>query len=198
MPLSPPRPREHLHTRRILCEGFRRDDGLWDIDAHLVDTKTYAFENRDRGTIAPGDPLHEMWLRLTVDDDLVVREVEAVTDAGPFTVCPDITPAFEALVGLRIGPGWRGKVKDLLGGVKGCTHLVELLTPVATVAFQTAWSKRGREKSKRDEKPASASPRKPAFIDGCHALASDGAIVRESFPQWYTGPADAAAAPKGT
>lgn len=185
MPLSPPGPREHLHTRHITCEGFHRADGLWDIDAHLVDTKTYAFENRDRGVIPPGGPLHEMWLRLTVDDALVVREVEAVTDAGPFTVCPDITPAFKALAGLRIGPGWRAKVKELLGGVRGCTHLVELLTPVATVAFQTAWSKRGRDQAPRETAPA--AERKPAHIDGCHALASTGPVVKRDFPKWYVG-----------
>jgi hypothetical protein len=192
MPLPPPRPREHLHTRRILCEGFRREDGLWDIEAHLVDTKSYVFENRHRGQIQPGEPLHEMGLRLTVDDGLVVREVEAATDASPFSVCPDITPAFKALVGLRIGPGWRARVKELLGGPKGCTHLVELLTPLATVAIQTAWSKRGREKTERTDE--SASGRKPGYIDGCHALASDGPIVKADFPRWYTGPASTAAA----
>lgn len=41
MPLSPPEPREHIHSRDIILRGYRREDGLWDIEAHLTDTKTY-------------------------------------------------------------------------------------------------------------------------------------------------------------
>ncbi|MBM3583427.1 MAG: DUF2889 domain-containing protein [Alphaproteobacteria bacterium] len=192
MPLSPPAPREHLHTRRIVCEGFLRADGLWDIEAYLLDTKTYAFTNHDRGTIAPGGPLHEMRLRLTLDDAMTVRAVDAVTESGPYTMCGAITPAFKALEGLTVGPGWRRRVHELLGGVKGCTHLVELLGPMATVAFQTIWSAKGREKRARSDgakPPAAGRPaRKPGFIDGCHALASDGPIVRDHHARWYSGP----------
>lgn len=194
MPLPQPANRQRLHTRRIVCEGFLREDGLWDIEAHLIDTKTYAFANNDRGTIEPGEPLHEMRLRLTLDDAMVVRGVEAVTEAGPYTVCGAITPAFKVLEGLAIGSGWRRRVHELLGGVKGCTHLVELLGPMATVAFQTLWSAKGREKRAKDAPDATGDappPRKPAYIDGCHALASDGPIVRDHHPRWYSGTSDA-------
>ncbi len=39
MPLSPPQPRQHLHTRTIDLAGYYRDDGLWDIEAHIVEKK---------------------------------------------------------------------------------------------------------------------------------------------------------------
>ena len=39
MPLSPAAPREHIHTRTVTCRGYRRKDGLWDIEGHLVDVK---------------------------------------------------------------------------------------------------------------------------------------------------------------
>ena len=80
MPLSDPADRERLHDRRVHCAGFRRADGLWDIEGHLVDTKTYAFENIHRGTIEPGTPIHDMWLRITIDDELLIHAVEASTD----------------------------------------------------------------------------------------------------------------------
>jgi len=185
MPLPPPVPRELLHTRTIECSGFRRADGLWDIEAHLKDVKSYPFTNEDRGTLQPGDPLHEMVMRLTLSEDMVVREVEAVTEAGPFLMCGDITPAFKKLVGERIGPGWRGRVKELVGGVKGCTHLVELLGPMATVAFQTLWSRKAREMMGKADEPKAAGGRKPGWLDGCHALAADGPIVKRQHPEWY-------------
>ena len=48
MPLTPPADRKPMHTRRIRCEGFSRADGLWDIEAHLIDTKPYDMPNADR------------------------------------------------------------------------------------------------------------------------------------------------------
>lgn len=182
MPLPEPVPREPVHTREVQCRGYRRADGLWDIEGRLVDTKTYPFTNAFRGEIPPGEPLHAMWLRLTVDDELVVRDVVAVTDAGPYAVCPAITPAFATLKGLRIGPGWRREVLGRLGGVKGCTHLVELLWPLATAAYQTVYPILARER------PAVTQDQPPAHLDSCHALARDGDVVRRHHPRWYSGP----------
>ena len=68
MPLSPSVEREPIHTRTVVCRGFRRADGLWDIEGHLTDIKSYDFESQFRGTVTSGTPVHQMWLRLTVDD----------------------------------------------------------------------------------------------------------------------------------
>ena len=182
MPLSSPAPREPLHTRHVECRGFKRADGLWDIEGHLVDTKSYAFSNRHRGEILPGTPLHEMWIRLTLDNQMTVKAVEAVTDHGPFPICGDIAPAFRKLEGLTIGPGWNKKVKELVGGTAGCTHIVELLGPLATTAFQTMFSRRERE-----ERDACKPRTKPRPLDSCHALRSDGPVVKIEWPEFYTG-----------
>jgi hypothetical protein len=184
MPLSQSASRKPMHQRRVECQGYLRDDGLWDIEGHLLDTKPFDVPNPDRGgTIRAGEPLHEMWIRLTVDTDLVVRQVEAKTDFGPYSVCGDITDKFKVLVGVRIAPGWTLKTRAALGGVKGCTHLVELLGPIATTAFQTIYPAR----VKRD---GSADPgRKPALLDSCHAYRSDGPLVKAKWPVFYTGPA---------
>ncbi|MDJ0741632.1 MAG: DUF2889 domain-containing protein, partial [Gammaproteobacteria bacterium] len=64
MPLPPPSERELVHTRRIECRGYRRDDGLWDIEGSLIDTRTSEMQTFGRGRIAPGEHLHEMWLRV--------------------------------------------------------------------------------------------------------------------------------------
>jgi hypothetical protein len=180
MPLSAPAARELIHNRDVLCRGFHRDDGLWDIEGHLVDSKTYDFPNRYRGEMKAGQPVHGMWVRLTLDDDLVIHAVEAVTDDGPYPVCPVITPRFRELEGLRIGPGFTRAVRQRLGGTSGCTHLVELLRPVATTAFQTIYPRRHRRASGDAE-------HRPPFLDTCHALASDGPVVRDHWPEWYTG-----------
>ena len=186
MPLTDPAPRKPMHHRRVDCRGYLREDGMWDIEGHLVDTKPFHMPNSDRpsGEIRAGESLHEMWIRLTVDTDLVVHAVEAKTDFGPYSLCGDITDNFKALVGQRIAAGWTQKTRELLGGVRGCTHLVELLGPVATTAFQTVYASRVKRDGDTGRKW------RPPLIDTCHAYRSDGPIVKKKWPEHYTGPAE--------
>jgi hypothetical protein len=200
MPLSPPIGRQHLHTRRVVCQGFFRDDGLWDIEGRITDEKTYDHANEWRGALRPGDFVHDMSIRLTVDHTFTIVDAEAVTDKSPYRMCGDIAPDFRKLIGLRIGGGFHRAVRERLGGVHGCTHIVELLGPVATTAFQTMSSGKARElsrahlaKSGKPSEPAATdapakSRRRPYVIDTCHAWAADGAVVKRWAPDFYTGP----------
>ena len=181
MPLSASVDRECMHRRVVDCRGYRRSDGLWDIEGHLTDTKTYPFKNTWRGEVDPGVPVHEMWLRLTVDDELVVHGVEAATDYSPYPECPNFPERFQLLIGMRIASGWTSRIRKELGGVQGCTHLVELLGPVATTAFQTVYPLIQMEQQSSDERI------RPPVINTCHALASDGEVVRRQWPVFYTG-----------
>ncbi len=181
MPLPPPVEREQQHSRQYDFRGFQRADGLWDIEGHLVDTKTYGFDNDHRGRIEAGDPIHNMRIRLTIDEEFQVHDIEAVTDDGPYAICPAITPNFKKIVGERIGAGWRQRVRARLGGTEGCTHLVEMLGAMATVAFQTLYPTLARKAAKNP------STKRPGLIDSCHAYASDGPIVKKAWPDFYTG-----------
>ncbi len=174
MPLSSPVPRQHLHTRRIICEGFRRDDGLWDIEGHLTDAKTYSFPNSDRGIIEAGEPVHEMVVRLTVDDSLTIQAVEVSTEHAPFSICGTIAPHFQGLLGISMEKGYKRAVQSRFGGVHGCTHIVELLGRMATAAWQTIVPLRAR---------TSGTQGPPSLIDTCHALAADGPIVARKWPE---------------
>ncbi|MCF8479806.1 MAG: DUF2889 domain-containing protein [Rhodospirillum sp.] len=188
MPFSAPVPRKAIHHRRVDCQGFEREDGLWDIEGWLTDTKTYAFTNQDRGTIEPGEALHGMGLRLTIDMDLHIHDAEAVIDFSPFTVCPSVAGNYKRLIGLTIGRGFRDQAKERLGGPEGCTHLVELLGPIATTAFQALF------KARSDRREASGKGANDArgLLNTCHALRSDGPIVKRDMPKYYTGAEDAA------
>ena len=185
MSLSAPAARRHLHTRSSVCEGFRRDDGLWDIEARILDTKTYAYEEPDRGLRNPGDPVHHMAVRLTLDDRMVVRGIEVDMPATPYTTCLSAAPAYQGLIGKQVGLGWRRAVNECVGGTRGCTHVRELLFPMATVAFQTmgGWKEKETGAENLDEAPVNASGR-PYFLDGCKSWAVDGPVVARLHPQW--------------
>jgi Protein of unknown function (DUF2889) len=202
MPLSPPVGRQHLHTRRVTCQGFFREDGLWDIEGRITDEKSYEHANEWRGPLKPGDLVHDMSIRLTLDQKFTIVDVEAVTDKSPYRICGDVAPDFRKLIGLRVGGGFHREVRARLGGVHGCTHIVELLGPVATTAFQTVSSGKARELDRAhrarteggaaERVPApTAKPKrkpKPYVIDTCHAWAADGPMVRRWAPDFYTGP----------
>ncbi|HUX26531.1 MAG TPA: DUF2889 domain-containing protein, partial [Burkholderiales bacterium] len=132
MNLPPPAPRRHKHTRKISCEGYQREDGLWDIEARIVDTKPFAYHEPFRGLRTPGEAVHDMALRLTIDNDMVVRDIEVAMMSVPYGPCSSALPAFKRLIGKKIGAGWRRAVQECVGGTKGCTHLRELLLPAAT------------------------------------------------------------------
>lgn len=184
MPLPKPVKRECLHTRSIQCYGYQRDDGLWEVEAHMTDIKSYDFPNQFRGQIKAGEPLHDMWLRVTFDSQMCIVEVEAKTDAAPFGVCAEINRAFRKLEGLIIAPGWKRQTRTLLGGVKGCTHLLELLGPVATVAFQTFYG--ARSKAIREDRVAVPENNQSVFLlNSCHAYAENSEVVKLLYPAFY-------------
>ncbi len=172
-------PRKEIHTRQITCKGYQREDGLWDVDAHISDIKTYPVDNHHRGEIKPGEPIHEMWIRLTVDTDLLVHDCIAVTDHSPYNSCGDITPIFKKLIGEKIAPGWTRRVKELVAGMQGCTHLADLVAPATTTIYQ---SMAGITKGKCD-----AEESRPFYLNGCHAWDSDGPQVLRYHPEYYTG-----------
>lgn len=183
MPLTAAAPRKPIHTRAIEVKGYEREDGLWDIEAELKDTKAHAHSRRHGGRDRqPGEPVHHMWLRVTIDLDMLIHDVEAVTDSGPYPFCGDITPNFKRLTGLKIGRGWRREINARLGGVNGCTHLVELLGPLGTTAFQAT----GRAREARG-KTQPATTTKPYQIGSCHAYREDSPAVLERWPEFYKG-----------
>ncbi len=173
--------RELYHTRRIEAAGFKRDDGLWDIEAWLKDTKGYDFENFDRGKILAGHPLHEMRLRLTLDDNMTIVAAHAVTNAAPYRICPDITPDyFKKLVGVQIAAGFSKKVKMLFGGVAGCTHLTDMLPIMATVAYQTIATAKLRDAGQVQRQSETLAP----LVNTCHGFAENKMVVQHYKEAW--------------
>jgi len=196
MPLSAPQAgRKPLHNRDIIMEAFYREDGLWDIEGRITDKKAYAYSSAARGEVAAGDKVHDMFIRMTLDDTFTVLAMEVAMDVFPFSICNEVEPNFQNLVGLKVGPGWMKRVREQVGGKHGCTHVVEMFGPMATVAFQAIPTYR-RELAKNDPpapkdtsdlKKSGAKPRKPFALGGCHSWAYDSPVVKELMPEWYQG-----------
>ena len=180
MPLPPPDcARDASHQRTITIRAHARRDGLWDIEGHLTDVWPHPV-TKAGGLLPGGQPMHEMWLRLTVDRTATIVAVQAATDAGPYDqACSAITPDYAQLVGVRVARGYRDAIRRLFGRTAGCTHMNELAAAMGSAALQALWSELTQDP---DQQPFS--------IDGCHALKSTGPQVATFFPRWHRPPAD--------
>lgn len=175
MPLPPPASaRRPSHARTITVRSYARDDGLWDIEGHLTDVWPEPVPRA--GDVLPAhQPMHEMWLRLTVDRSATIVQATAATDAGPYdAACAAIAPDYSQLVGVQVARGYKDAIKRLFGRTAGCTHMNELATVMGSAVLQAMWSVLTQDP---DQKPFS--------IDGCHALKSSGPQVATFFPRWY-------------
>lgn len=175
--------RRHVHTRSIRVDAYVRDDGLWDVEAVLVDTKSRDLQLAS-GLRRAGDPVHEMRLQVTVDLELNVRDAEATTSWVPYPGhCNTIEPEYKRLIGLNLARDFRRNVQARLGGLRGCTHLTELAAVLPTAAIQGFAGEVRRNSGKGDAQ----TERKPFQLDQCHALATTGPAVAKFYPRWFRG-----------
>jgi len=182
MPLSTPIPRRALrHTRAIDVQAYQRDDGLWDIDAHITDRKT-ADTVMATGVLPAGLPLHDLYLRLTIDSAMSIVDAESASDAYPYPgACNTVGSAYKSLIGLNLCKGFWLGVKQRLGDNIACTHLTELAQVLPTAAIQAMGGDLLRT---GDGEDTLQSARAPFQIDKCHALRADGHVVAQFYPRW--------------
>ena len=177
--------REELHFRRIDLRGWRRSDGLYEIEGRITDRKPHEFRSPNGTKVIPaGEPLHDMGAKLVFDDDMVVREVSAFTDSAPYDDCFDAGQTLQVLKGLRIAGGWSAEVRKRLGGAQSCTHLSEILISMATAAYQALTVVRAGRPDVVD------AAGRPVKVDSCYAYASGRRLVMRRWPNFYTGPKD--------
>lgn len=175
MPLSNPTvARSPQHIRQVNFRSFEREDGLWDIEGELLDTKAVDLPYANgAGIRKAGEPIHHLFIRVTVSKALVVQAIEAVMDVHPVQGCPGALNAMQRMVGCSMAQGWRKAIEANLAGIAGCTHLRELLQNMATAAFQSIVSAFN-----------TAPDQPPAYLGRCTGWQFDGPAVMQYYPQF--------------
>ena len=181
--LDAPAPRTHVHTRSVEYRGFLREDGLWDIEAELTDTKTYSLQRSNRDVLQAGQPVHGMVIRLTVDDAMKITAVAVGMPAAPFAECQQAKPPMERLIGCTLGRGWRKAIEEALGKTQGCAHLRELLFNMATVGYQTIPLYR-HHLQQLTGLPEPVLKRPPPHVGQCIAWDFNGTVVKRVYPEF--------------
>jgi len=170
--------RQLRHRRQIDVQVYARHDGLWEVDARVSDIKTR--ESRVAEGMRPaGEPIHDLLLRLVVDRELNIVASGAESLAVPYQgACDDHGDIYGRLAGLNLLQGFRQALRERVGGVLGCTHLTELAQVLPTAVVQAFAGEVIDTKGEGDD------ARRPFQIDRCHALRSDGSVVRVHYPRW--------------
>ncbi|WP_306545796.1 DUF2889 domain-containing protein [Malikia spinosa] len=179
--LSPAR--TPLHHRRIELQGYRRPDGLWDIEGELLDVKQYDYTSADGAARRAGEPLHLMKVRLTVNASMTLTDIEASMVATPFPECQGGGATLGDLIGTSLASGWRQTIDRVAGRTAGCTHIRELLAAMATAAFQTVAHDLTVQRQERGE-PLYPSDTPPPMFGQCKAWDFDGPVVQRIAPQF--------------
>lgn len=169
--------RQLIHRRQVECLGYLRADGLWDIEGRLSDSKTHPVTLNSGRYLEAGQVYHGMLIRLTLDDAFMIHQVDVQMPSVPTNQCTGAAAAYAKLVGVRIGPGFSRRIKELFGGPGGCTHLSELLLPIATTAYQTIPMGRALVAPRNAEDTQAYARATGTLVNTCYALRADGPIA---------------------
>ena len=179
--MDPQATREEVHHRQVDLRYYRRSDGLFEVEGHLVDSKRHAYRRQLAKEDSPADsPLHDITVRLVMDESLNVHDAQAIMSATPFGVCRDAVHTLTPLIGLRIGSSWNRQVREHLGGAHSCTHIVELLGQMATTALQG----QAPQRIARINAPENEALRR-ARVDSCFAYAAHREVVAQLWPHLH-------------
>lgn len=180
MALPPAAPDRQLrHRRSIDVKIFARGNGIWEVDASLSDLKTADVELGGK-TRPAGTPVHDMLLRLVINEQLDILEAGSESIWMPYPgQCDDLRDAYSRLVGLNLLKGFHQGVSERVGGVLGCTHLTELCRVLPTAVVQAFAG------DVIDTQAAGPAGEPPFQLDRCHALRSDGVAVKLFYPRWH-------------
>jgi Protein of unknown function (DUF2889) len=166
-----PAARTWQHRRQVDSTGYRRDDGLWEVEARMSDVKSHTMCHPAYGALPADEPYQAFLIRLVLDDALVLRDVRAEITTAPAGECRQIETAYAALAGLVLDRGVMRQARAAVGGTAGCTNLTELFGIAVVTALQMVG---GRQLGAPGDDGAALL----RLRDGCHALRAEGEILR--------------------
>ncbi|MDG2112505.1 MAG: DUF2889 domain-containing protein [Actinomycetota bacterium] len=182
-PILPPPPDGAvpvLHNREYRVQTYRMGTDRLLIQAALRD-------QRPPGLSIPDDPepmtVHHMTLELLVSyPEAEVLEATTAMVTHPRSTCTEIVERYDELVGLSLTRGFTHKVRELLGGPRGCSHTTALLQAMAPAAMQSFVGMRTLDALERGEDhplhardPLDGSWER--LLNTCHVWAEDGPAI---------------------
>ncbi len=167
-----------IHRRQIDICTYEYEKDAVVVEGRLTDNrllKTYFFSTEE---FRPPGIVHDLVIRMVVKGaTLVIDDIDVEMDTIPREDCRQLLKALRPVIGMKIQAGFTEKVKEKVGGVKGCTHLVALLLAMAPAAVQGAWSAVARH----PVDPAKYSGVALKFLENtCWVWRADGELMKDT------------------
>ena len=165
---------DKVHTRDIQIATYAYDDAHIIVEGELNDNRIIPNFSHTGELFPPGN-IHHMLIRLLIEiESIRIVQVEIEMPGIPHQECPETIPIFAKLEGMRIAPGFTSKVRNLIGGPKGCAHLNGLLMAMASAAIQGLWTYRAKDRRQNKDIGELADD---YLIDTCWVWRQDGPLV---------------------
>ena len=125
-----------IHTRTLSMATYETDGDNIIVegtlaDHRLVDTYLLSGDHRPRGI------LHHVSVQLLIGPpELTIHDIDVDMISVPRPHCAEIVRSYDRLKGVAVKSGFTVKVKELMGGPKGCSHVTALIVAMGPTVVQ--------------------------------------------------------------
>ncbi len=169
-----------IHTRVISLSTYPAKDDCIIVEGILKDDRSVNVfiatgEKKPPGTI------HQMIIRMLVGPPaMTIQDVEVEMRDVPREQCLETKNTIERLIGITVQSGFTARVKELIGGNKGCAHMTTLVTSMGQEIVQgyyTWFASRNEYSSGTKQSDAYAKGIQHFLEDTCYIWRKDGPLM---------------------
>ena len=166
-----------VHERRLEFKTFALEDNRIVVEGWLKDDRFVPRYHLD-GSVSPPGKVHRICVRLLLGGwPLSILDAEAEMPFVPYDECLTTQDTVKKAIGLTITHGYGDEVIERLGGVKGCTHMVQLIIAMGNAALHGYWSHRLQNRRPLPDTPEEI-PELDYVIDSCQLWQKDGPLMQ--------------------
>lgn len=163
-----------IHERSASVQIFEIGENKILIKGTLTDERFHhSLRLYSRQKLVPPGVVHRIIVTMVLSlPKLIIESAEAEMPAVPVELCRDIKGVVNKLVGLRLVRGFKDKMKDLLGGKKGCIHMNHLILFMSAAAIQGSYTYYNRMRENERLKPPDFDG--SLIVNSCHVWKEEG------------------------
>lgn len=167
-----------LHTRDIQLATYPHEDSTVIVHGVLKDLRHVNIFDITGKMLEPG-VIHHMDVKLLIHSNpLTIEAAEAKMLHVPMDECHDTLDTIDQLIGVQIKSGFSKKIRTIMGGNRGCTHLCQLINTMSQEIVQ-GWLTHKSRKKFPAPKDMDSFKEKAYLIDSCRLWTKDGPKINQ-------------------
>ncbi len=166
-----------VHSRDIQLSTYPHEGSKVIVHGILKDLRHTKIFDITGKILEPG-VIHHMDVKFLVSSNpLTIEVAEAKMIHVPMDECHTTLDTIKQLNGIQIKSGFSKKIRDIMGGKKGCTHLCQLINAMSQEIVQ-GWLTQKNRKQSPAPKDLASFKEKAYLIDSCRMWTKDGPKIK--------------------